>query len=70
MLASVMLVLALTAVVVLCLVLQEMSHRRKPAELRGDWWTSFEREFRDYARHVTSSQPTRSRRRDQPGPSG
>jgi len=24
--------------------------RRRPRELRGDWWTGFEREFREYAR--------------------
>jgi hypothetical protein len=26
--------------------------RRTPPELRGDWWTSFEREFREYARRT------------------
>lgn len=25
------------------------TERRTPAELRGDWWTRFEREFRAYA---------------------
>ena len=34
------------------------AHRR-PTELRGNWWTSFEREFRAYAEH-----DARSRRRD------
>lgn len=24
-------------------------HRRTPPELRGDWWTPFERDFRAYA---------------------
>ncbi|MGN6870159.1 MAG: hypothetical protein ACTHMY_17355 [Solirubrobacteraceae bacterium] len=39
------------------------THRRRtPRELRGDWWTPFEREFRDYA-----SQAARQRRRHRGG---
>ncbi len=68
MLPLVILTLALVAVVGLCLLVQEMPRRRTPAELRGDWWTSFEREFRAYAREATRSQPTERPRRDQPGP--
>jgi hypothetical protein len=30
--------------------------RRTPAELRGDWWPDFEREFRDY---VNRTRPPR-----------
>lgn len=37
---------------------------RTPRELRGDWWTGFEREFRAYATHT--ARPDRDRRR-QPG---
>ena len=70
MLPVVVLVLALTAVVGLCLLVQEMSGRRTPADLRGDWWTSFEREFRAYAREMTSPQRTEGRGRDQPGAFG
>jgi hypothetical protein len=37
--------------------------RRTPRELRGDWWTSFEREFRAYAEHVAARDPDRRRHR-------
>jgi hypothetical protein len=39
-----------------------MHRRRTPPELRGDWWTPFEREFRAYAR-----QAPRERRRHRGG---
>jgi hypothetical protein len=39
-----------------------MHRRRTPPELRGDWWTPFEREFRAYAR-----QAARERRRHRGG---
>ena len=68
MLPLVVLVLALVTIVGVCLLVQEGLRRRTPAELRGDWWTSFEREFRAYAREATRSERTKSRRRDQPGP--
>jgi hypothetical protein len=68
MLSVVVVVLALVAVVCICLLVQEALRRRTPAELRGDWWTSFEREFRAYASEATRSTRTKSRRRDQPGP--
>jgi hypothetical protein len=70
MLPVVALVLAIIAVVGLCLLVQEASRRRAPAELRGDWWTSFEREFRAYAREVSRSERSKSHRRDQPGAAG
>jgi hypothetical protein len=39
-------------------ILVTVRRRRTPPELRGDWWTPFEREFRAYAR-----QAARQRRR-------
>ncbi|HKO27633.1 MAG TPA: hypothetical protein VJU80_09265 [Solirubrobacteraceae bacterium] len=39
-----------------------MRRRRTPRELRGDWWTPFEREFRAYA-----MQAARQRRRHRGG---
>jgi hypothetical protein len=41
-----------------CAILVAIRRRRTPPELRGDWWTPFEREFRAYAR-----QAARQRRR-------
>ncbi len=43
-------------------------YRRRPVELRGDWWTSFEREFRAYAA-VTSGAADAPRRRRADGDS-
>jgi hypothetical protein len=43
-------------------ILVTLHRRRTPRELRGDWWTPFEREFRDYAR-----QAARQRRRHRGG---
>jgi hypothetical protein len=37
--------------------------RRTPKELRGDWWTPFEREFRAYARQVADRERQRRRHR-------
>ncbi len=65
MLPLVVLVLALVAIVGICLLVQEGFRPRTPAELRGDWWTEFEREFRAYARDTTRAQRTRRRHRDQ-----
>jgi hypothetical protein len=67
MLALVVLVGALVAVVGIALVVQEVRLRRSPPELKGDWWTAFEREFRAYAREIERSRHIRSRRWDQPG---
>ncbi len=44
-----------------CAILAAVRYRRTPPELRGDWWTSFEREFRAYAKQ--SANPNRERRR-------
>jgi hypothetical protein len=41
-----------------CVILITLRRRRTPPELRGDWWTPFEREFRTYA-----GQAARQRRR-------
>ena len=41
--------LAGLAVGLLCLI-REYRRMRTPPDLRGDWWTRFEREFRAYAR--------------------
>jgi hypothetical protein len=39
-------------------------HRhRMPRELRGDWWTPFEREFRAYARQAAGRDRERRRHR-------
>lgn len=43
-------------------ILFALHRRRTPRELRGDWWTPFEREFRAYA-----SQAARQRRRHRGG---
>jgi hypothetical protein len=69
----------MTVVVVLALVLgvavsgyfgvRLAGRRRRPRELRGDWWTGFEQEFRAYASKAAA--PRRyDRRRRTPGSSG
>jgi hypothetical protein len=55
-LALVLVILALASGT--CAILVALRRRRTPPELRGDWWTPFEREFRAYAR-----QAARQRRR-------
>jgi hypothetical protein len=54
-----MAVLALAAIVLavagLSAIVIAARHQRKPAELRGDWWTPFEREFRAYVRQQSKS---------------
>jgi hypothetical protein len=37
--------------------------RSTPRELRGDWWTPFEREFRAYAKQATGRDRQRRRHR-------
>ena len=37
--------------------------RRPPQELRGDWWTPFEQEFRAYARQVAGREHPHRRHR-------
>jgi len=51
-------VLAIAAAALLWLGVEVVREFRTPAELRGDWWRKFEREFRAYAqRH---NPPSRS----------
>jgi hypothetical protein len=45
-----LILVAVIAGMVLYLVVLELLERRPPPELRGDWWSSFERQFRAYAR--------------------
>jgi hypothetical protein len=45
-----------------CAILAAMHHRRKPPELRGDWWTPFEREFRAFAREQAAVRDRQRRR--------
>lgn len=35
-------------------ILMAVRRHRTPPELRGDWWTPFEREFRAYARQASA----------------
>jgi hypothetical protein len=56
------LIVILGAVAGLIAILVTRYRRRTPRELRGDWWTPFEREFRAYAR-----QAARQRRRHRGG---
>jgi hypothetical protein len=44
--------LALALVAGTCAITLAVRRRRTPPELRGDWWTPFEREFRAYARQA------------------
>ncbi len=69
--ASVVLMQALGAVLALVAVyaligwamLAIIRHRRTPLELRGNWWGSFEREFRAYAGAVSGAAEGHGRRR-------
>lgn len=59
------LALALVILALVCgagAILVARHRRRTPPELRGDWWTPFEREFRAYARQQ-SGRRDRQRRR-------
>jgi hypothetical protein len=40
-----------------------VQRRRKPPELRGDWWGRFEREFRAYCERVADSRGEAKRQR-------
>jgi hypothetical protein len=44
-----------------CAILILVRRLRTPRELRGDWWSEFEREFRAYASQA--GDPNRERRR-------
>jgi len=43
-------------------ILPAVQRRRTPRELRGDWWTPFEREFRAYTREVAGREYRRRHR--------
>jgi hypothetical protein len=44
-------------------ILAALRRRHIPAVLRGDWWTSFEREFRAYAGDAANRDRRRRRHR-------
>jgi hypothetical protein len=46
-----------------CAIFAAVRRYRTPSELRGDWWTPFEREFRAYAQQVASRDRQRRRHR-------
>lgn len=48
----VLLVLVIGLVAGACAIVIAVRRHRTPPELRGDWWTPFEREFRAYARQA------------------
>lgn len=50
----VLLTLGLVAALIVLGVFKATDWHRRPAELRGDWWNRFERQFRAYARAVES----------------
>ena len=50
--AAVLVVLGIVLLAALCAILMAVRRQRTPPELRGDWWTPFEREFRAYARQA------------------
>ncbi len=56
------LVIAVLAIAVGAVAIVAAHHRRTPPELRGDWWTPFEREFRAFARQQAASRDRERRR--------
>jgi hypothetical protein len=59
-LALILVVLALASGT--CLILVAVHRRRTPPELRGDWWTPFEHQFRAYARQQAACRDRERRR--------
>jgi hypothetical protein len=47
--------------------LYSVREHRTPRELRGDWWTGFEREFRAYAQRSARANRDRRRQRGETG---
>lgn len=39
-----------------CAIVLTVRRRRTPRELRGDWWTAFEHEFRAYAKQAAGGE--------------
>lgn len=62
-------VLILAATLVTYLVRRAIQ-RRTPADLRGDWWTSFERDFRAYVSQTSNSSRRTQRRGRKHGSAG
>jgi hypothetical protein len=60
-------VILITAIAAGYGMLTALRRSRTPDELRGDWWTEFEREFRAYARTSARFQPRRRRQRPPSG---
>ena len=53
----IVIVLAVTAGITLVII--RAHAQRRPAELRGDWWSAFERDFRAYAAAARRSESPR-----------
>jgi len=49
-----------------CVILIVAHRHCTPRELRGDWWSDFEREFRAYARSAASPRRARQRHPGEP----
>jgi hypothetical protein len=47
---------------------RERRRRDTPEELRGDWWSRFEADFREYARHWEAAGGVRSESRSRTRP--
>lgn len=60
-----LILLALAMVAGMYGIFRAICEHRTPPELRGDWWSQFEREFRAYASR--GARPPRERRRRQRG---
>jgi len=48
-------------------IVQAIREHRTPRELRGDWWSRFEREFRDYTARPAHAPQNRRRQRGETG---
>lgn len=59
----VLVIIVIVAVVLATYVGLRLDRRRRtPSELRGDWWTRFENEFRAYAARMEQSRRPRRQR--------
>jgi hypothetical protein len=67
MIVAVLIGLALVFIFVPCAVLG-VRRNRTPRELRGDWWSKFEREFRAYASQQQGNRPKRPNPREERRP--
>ena len=61
--ALALVILAIVLAAGACAIFAAVRYRRTPPELRGDWWTPFEREFRAYAKQAASRERQRRRHR-------